>query len=326
MTGLFGRKNPANIVLLFFYGLGLRIFLLGSNMQPIRAKSDGSLYNDVLDVLQPAAQQFPALYTWLAYFLLFFQAISLNTIVNRLRLMNRPNFLPAMSYLLITAFFSQWNQLSSAMIVNTLLLWIWSSLNKLQQGERAKTILFNAGFALGIGNFFYSYTFTFGLVVFMALVLYRSSRLNEYLVPVLGYATPYYFILAYRYFTGNWHWRDYLLHISFRVPALPDVQWMLTGVLLVAFMALAGIYYVQQQSGKMLIQARKSWTLLLFYLLVSLLIPFVNADFGYWILCLLPLAGFIACTFLYTRNKLFVNILHWAAVGFALAAGYYLNH
>lgn len=325
MTGLFGRKNPANIVLLFFYGLGLRIFLLNSNMKPISAKSDGSLYNELLNMLQPAGQQFPALYTWLAYFLLFLQAISLNSIVNRLRLMNRPNYLPAMSYLLITAFFSQWNQLSSAMIVNTLLLWIWSSLNKLQQGERAKTILFNAGFALGIGNFFYSYSFTFGLVVIVALVLYRSSRLNEYLVPVLGYITPYYFILAYRYFTGNWHWRDYLLHISFRVPELPDVQWILTGVFLIAFLAMAGIYYIQKQSGKMLIQARKSWTLLLFYLLVSLLIPFVNADFGYWILCLLPLAGFIACTFLYTRSKLFVNILHWAAVGFALAAGYYLG-
>lgn len=293
-------------------------------MLPVSAKSDGSLYTELLKMLQPAGQQVPALYTLLAYSLLFFQAISLNSIVNRLRLMNRPNYLPAMSYLLITAFFSQWNQLSSAMIVNTLLLWIWSSLNRLQQGEKTKTILFNAGFALGIGNFFYSYTFTFGLVVFVALLLYRSSRLNEYLVPVLGYITPYYFILAYRYWTDNWHWRDYMLHISFRVPELPDTQWMLTGVFLIALLAMAGIYYVQQQSGKMLIQARKSWTLLLFYLLVSLLIPFVNADFSYWILCLLPLAAFIACTFLYTRSRLMVNLAHWAAVGFALAAGYFL--
>lgn len=293
-------------------------------MLPSSAKSDGSLFNELLQMLQPAGQQFPALYTVLAYFLLFFQAISLNTIVNRLRLMNRPNYLPAMSYLLITAFFSEWNQLSSAMIVNTLLLWIWSSLNRLQQGEKTKTILFNAGFALGIGNFFFSYTFTFGLVVFVALLLYRSTRLNEYLVPVLGYITPYYFILAYRYWTDNWHWGDYMLHISFRVPELPDTQWMLTGVFLIAILAMAGIYYIQQQSGKMLIQARKSWTLLLFYLLVSLLIPFVNADFSYWILCLLPLAAFIACTFLYTRSKLLVNLAHWAAVGFALAAGYFL--
>jgi hypothetical protein len=325
LTGIFGRRNPSNIVLLFFYGLGLRFFIIPMNLTPIRAKSDGSLYQALIAWLEPAGRQFPSLYTWLAFLLLFSQALILNGMVNKLRLMNRPNFLPAMSYLLITAFFSQWNQLSSAMIVNTLLLWIWSSLNRLQQGDRAKTLLFNAGFALGLGNFFYSYSFTFGLVIFAALILYRSSRLNEYLLPVLGFLTPYYFILAYRYWMGNWHWRDYLLHLNFNLPSLPETKWMLTGVLLILLLALAGLYFVQKQSGKMLIQARKSWSLLLFYLLISLLVPFVNADFGYWILCLLPLSAFIACAFMYMRGRWFKNILHWLAVGFALAAGFYLR-
>ena len=294
-------------------------------LTPISAKSDGSLYNELLNILEPAGRQFTSLYTLLAFLLIFWQSISLNTVVNKLKLMSRPNYLPAMCFLLISAFFSEWNRLSSAMIVNTLLLWIWSSLNRLQQGDRPKTILFNAGFALGLCNFFYSYSFTFGLVIFAALLLYRSTRLNEYLVPLLGYLTPYYFILAYRYWTDNWLWRDYLLNLNFSLPKMPDTQWALTGVLLILALALAGLYFVQQQSGKMLIQARKSWVLLLFYLLISLLVPFVNADFGYWVLCLVPLSAFMACAFMYMPGKRFKNVLHWLAVGFALAAGYYLG-
>lgn len=325
MTGVFGRKNPSNIVLLLFYGLLLRLFILNAGHPPIVADSDGPLYHYLLNVLQPAGHNVPALYTFLAFLLLFSQALSINTMVNKLRLMNRPNFLPAMSYLLVTAFFSEWNQLSSALIVNTLLLWIWSSLNRLQQGDNTRAILFNAGFALGLCNFVYSYSFTFALVIFAALLLYRSIRLNEYLLPLLGYLTPCYFILAWRYWTDDWHYRDFLLRINFKLPVLPSAQWMLAGVGLILLLALLGLYFVQQQSGKMLIQARKSWALLLIYLLISLLVPFVNADFSYWILCLLPFSAFIACTFLYLRSKFIRNLLHWLAVAFALVAGYYLG-
>ncbi|MBL7728198.1 MAG: hypothetical protein JNM68_10945 [Dinghuibacter sp.] len=325
MTGVFGRKNPSNIILLLFYGLLLRLFLLNAGHPPIVANSDGPLYRYLLEALQPAGRNVPALYTFLAFILLFSQALSINTIVNRLRLMNRPNFLPAMSYLLITAFFSEWNRFSSALIVNTLLLWIWSSLNRLQQGENTRSILFNAGFALAVCNFVYSYSFTFSLVVFAALLLYRSVRLNEYLLPLLGYLTPCYFILAWRYWTDNWHYRDFLLRIHFKMPVLPSAQWTLAGVGIILLLALLGFYFVQQQSSKMLIQARKSWALLLIYLLISLFIPFINADFGYWILCLLPLSAFIACAFMYLRSPLTRNLLHWLAFIFALVAGYFLG-
>jgi hypothetical protein len=325
LIGIFGRKNPSNIVLLFFYGLLLRIYYLRSPLPPVQAKSDGSLYQELLEILQPAGTRFSALYTLLAFILIFSQAIGLNTMVNKLRLMNRPNYLPAMAYLLVTSFFSQWNQLSSALIVNSLLLWIWGSLNALQQGDRPKAILFNAGFALGLCNFFFSYSFTFGLIIFAALVLYRSFRLNEYLLPLLGYATPYYFILAYRYWTDNWHWKDYLLHLNFSLPQLHDTRWILAGIFIILVLALAGLYFVQKQSGKMLIQARKSWGLLLFYLLISLLTPFVNADFSYWVLCLLPISAFVACTFMYLPGRVVKNVLHWLVVGFVLAVGLFMK-
>jgi hypothetical protein len=38
--------------------------------------------------------------------------------------MQKPNYLPAMSYLLITSFFSEWNVLSAPMVVNTFLIWV----------------------------------------------------------------------------------------------------------------------------------------------------------------------------------------------------------
>ena len=39
--------------------------------------------------------------------------------------MQKNNYLPAMSYLLITSLFIDWNILSAPLVINTLLIWVW---------------------------------------------------------------------------------------------------------------------------------------------------------------------------------------------------------
>jgi hypothetical protein len=71
----------------------------------------------------------------------------------------------------------------------------------------------------------------------------------------------------------------------------------------------------------MLIQVRKSWSLLLLYLLTALLVPFINSSstFEYWILCAPPFAAFHANTFFQANKKNLSPILHWIMVIFILA-------
>lgn len=78
----------------------------------------------------------------------------------------------------------------------------------------------------------------------------------------------------------------------------------------------------------MLIQVRKSWSLLLLYLLTSLMVPFINSTstFTYWILSAVPFAAFHANTFFYPQKKLLPYVLHWAMVIFILILNYVVMH
>lgn len=322
MIGVFARKNPSNIVLLFFYGILLRLGYFTSPPGISTGDSDGRLYREIVTMLEPAGSQFPIIYTILAFLLQLWQALSLNRIINTQRLMNRPNYLPAMSYLLISSFFADWNRLSAGLLAGSLLVFVWSRLNRLQQTDRPKIIIFNAGMLLGVCNFIYSFSFAFMLLVFLALVIFRPFRLNEYLVGILGFATPWYFLFVWQYLNGYFEPAQWLLRFSLGLPRWGSAGWQLAGLLVLGATTLAGIYFTTQQSVKMLIQARKAWSLMFVFLLVSLFIPFVNPHFSNWVLCLAPLAAFIGCMFFYFPGKMFKSILHWLMVGFAVAVNY----
>jgi hypothetical protein len=76
----------------------------------------------------------------------------------------------------------------------------------------------------------------------------------------------------------------------------------------------------------MLIQVRKGWSLLLVYLLVALVMPFMNAtsSFEYWILSAVPFAAFHANVFFYPQKRLVPGLLHMLMAVFILALNYFM--
>ena len=90
---------------------------------------------------------------------------------------------------------------------------------------------------------------------------------------------------------------------------------------------MTGIFYIQQNFRRQLIQARKAWNLTFLYLLVAVFVPFVNAthSFEYWILCAVPLSAFIAAAFLYPAKKWFPAVLHWLMVAFVIVISYFVR-
>ena len=146
----------------------------------------------------------PVIYPFISFLLLFTQAVNFNRLVNDQRLMQKPNYLTAMAYLLITSLFTEWNVLSAPLIINTLLIWVWSSMSRLHNDHNPKTSLFNIGIAIGLSSFFYFPSLAFaGLIVFGLLVT-RAFRVSEWVVALLGIIAPYYFLLAYVFITDKW--------------------------------------------------------------------------------------------------------------------------
>ena len=323
MTGIFRANNPINTFMLFVYGLLLKLGCFISPQIPVIQKSDGFLYNQIIAFIKPKFDSFPVIYSVIMYILLYTQAISFNRLLNNRRLIQKPNYLPGMSYLLITSFFVEWNVLSAPMLINTLLIWVWAKMSTVYNNQHVKTTLFNMGIAIGVSTFFYFPSLAFAILIIFGLLLTRPPRIAEWLIPLLGILIPWYFLFAWLFLTDKLY--------SFQVPGIQidyplfsknNIEYI--GLALIAITTIAGAFFVQLNARRQVVQIRKSWGLMILYLIVALFIPFINSsyNFKYWFLATVPLSAFIACVFFYPKKKWVLSVIHWIMAGFVIYITY----
>ncbi|HMK03244.1 MAG TPA: DUF6427 family protein [Ferruginibacter sp.] len=326
MTGTFKSNNSYNNFLLFFYGALLKLPIFLHPKVPHAQQIDGFLYRALLDWLKPFGNSLPVIYSFIAFFLLYTQAISFNKLVNDHRLMQRPNYLTGMSYLLITSLFMEWNTLSSPLIINTLLIWVWAQMSGLYNNPNPKTALFNIGIAIGVATFFYFPSLAFAALIIFGLAITRPFKIAEWLIALLGIITPYYFLLAIVFLTDKWQGYRFP-GFAVTYPLFDQNKWAYAALMIVLLTSIIGIFFVQQNFRRQLIQARKSWNLVFLYFMVALFVPFVNSThtFDYWILCAVPLSAFLGAAFLYPSKNWFPLVLHWLMVGFVIAISYFVK-
>jgi hypothetical protein len=293
---------------------------------PLPQQTDGFLFKLLLSQLSGVGKSIPIIYPLISFILLYTQAITLNALVNQHRLMQKPNYLTGMAYLLITSLFAEWNILSAPLIINSLIIWVWSRMSKLYNEPSPKASLFNIGMAIGISCFFYFPTISFSVMVVVGLLITRPFKLPEWVVALLGLASPFYFLLAYVYVMDKWQGYHFP-GVAVTLPHFIESRWALTAVIIVLFTTIVGFIYVQKNFRRQLVQARKSWNLIFLYLLIALFIPFINAShsFVYWILSAVPIAVIAGASFLYPQKKAFPLILHWLMVAFAIAFSYFVQ-
>jgi len=324
VTGIFRANNPLNTFLLFVYGIFLKFVWLLHPQIPIIEKSSGFLFNDIISTIKPYFDAYPSTYFVITYLLLFVQAVTFNQVITSRHLMQKPNYLPAMSYLLITSFFAEWNVLSAPLIINSFLVWIWSKMSNLNNNQHPKSTLFNVGIAIGICSFFYLPSIAFAAFIILTLLITRPPKVAEWLITFIGVLTPWYFLASYLFFTN----RLYSFRVSglgmshpFFKPAILEI----TGISFIGLMIIMGAFFVQSSVSKQILQVRKNWGLLFLFLIISIAIPFIDLHHSieYWLLALIPAAAFIGCAFYYPRTRWIPMVLQWLMVGFVVYMQYF---
>lgn len=326
MVGIFRNFNPLGIIFLFFYGLVLRFAAFVMPQVPVPNEGDGFLYKFILSFLSPVGKSLPVMYSILAYLLVFIQAMMVNGLVNHYRMLSRSTFLPAMSYILVASLFPEWWEFSAALLINTLIVWVWSQMTGLYNSQRALSVLFSAGVVLGLCSLIYFPSVAFVLLMILSLVVMRPFKLAEWVVALISVTIPYYFLFAWLYLSNKWNPSEFIQGITVHYPGFKQDLWALGGVFFLIVPFLASGYYIQGNILRMLIQVRKSWSLLLLYLLTALIVPFISpsGSFAYWILCVPPFAAFHSNVYLQAERKWISALLHWAMVLFILALNIYV--
>lgn len=321
MIGVFKQKSPGNVVILIIFGLLLKLPLFIHPRPTVAKEVDGRLFQWFISIL-PADNTLIS--SVLAFALLYVQALLLNYLMNEYRMMAKPSFLPAMSYLLITSLLPEWNYLSAPLVANTFIIWMLISLFRLYNAGNAKGQVYNIGLIAGISSYIYFPSVAFTICVLLGLLVLKAFRLNELVLFLLGFLTPYYFFALYLFLVNGLSAANFLPHVSIRVPVIKSSIWLAASTLLLTVPFLLGGYYVQAHLRKMLIQVRKNWSILLFYLLLAFFVPFINSDHSFfsWVLVTAPFACFHACCYFYAPSRWLPLLLFFLTVGFVLYQQY----
>ncbi len=207
-----------------------------------------------------------------------------------------------------------------------IMIWVWYRMMELYNSQRPGSAIFNIGFWTGIVSLLYVPAVAFLLLVLSGLLTMRPFRIREWLVGLLGFTFPYYFLFLFLYLSGQWKLADILPSLVFTVPAFPASIWISFGMAWLVIPFIIGGYFVQKNLSKFLIQVRKSWSLLLLFLLVAVVIILINRVNSYenWIILVVPFAAFHSAAYYYPTRTTGPLILHWLIVAFILYLDYFV--
>jgi hypothetical protein len=325
VIGFFKQKSPGNIAVLLIFGLLLKLPLFLYPKLITATNNDGQLYQWLIGSFKNTAVTNSLFFSVVSFGLLYAQALMLNYLVNEYRMIARQTFLAAMAYLLITSLLPEWNYMSSPLLANTLIIWIFIKLFRLYNAPNSRAQVYNIGLLAGISSYIYLPSALFILCILLGLVILKPFRINEIVLFLLGCLTPYYFYGIYLFLAAKFNLANFIPHVSVEVPVIDNSIELAASVLLLTLPFLIGGYYVQTHLRKMLIQTRKNWSILLLYLLLAFFVPFFNSYHSYhtWVLITVPFAAFHACAYFYPPKAWLPLLLFFSTVGFVFYQQYW---
>lgn len=243
------------------------------------------------------------------------QAIRINVILNNHKLFNKSAFTTSLAYILFTGLFTNAYSLSVALIANSLVIWIFSFSIKLYNNSSAKGLLFNLGLLASVSILFFQPLAIITIGLLFALIVLRPFKISEWFIFLLGVITPFYIILSFLYLTDQLSILQELLPITQFKLYIPNNTWDSANYILIAILSIAGLVTWYPNSNRMVIQSRKSWGVILIFLILSIIGALIFTSNNYYteLICLIPLSAFVSNFFLYPSKKILVHILLLAA-------------
>jgi len=311
---LFRDRSDINIIFLVLLSLALHFHVWMHPPLVIANESDGLIAYLLLHFIQPL----PSIALIVLFQLIILsQAIRLNILLSKFKMFQQISYLPAFTYLILTALFPYWDVISSGLVANSLVLWILVKLLRLYDQSQPKTLEFNIGLIVGVSILLYEPIAILIPVVLFALILIRSFKISEWLVLIMGILLPFYFIFTYVFLSGSLSdFRHFLPKLDWKNP-LVKTEWnVILALLVMGIQLIVGILYWQQEQVRFIIQVRKYWGVLLLVLILTLFQPIIFSVQALYAsaIVITPLACFISFCYASPKRLFIPNLLFWSAM------------
>lgn len=229
----------------------------------------------------------------------------------------RRTYFPALIYILVYAVFPGRMVLNPALpaaILIMLALW------RMMAAYRSNGVAYNffdAALIISSAGLLYANAIWFVLLVFIGTLILRTPDVREIAAAFFGALLPWALMFAVWYLVG----RDpadlaAIIHRNLFEDA-PSVYWSRTLIILVAVVGLIflpAIYKLMYEMSTLKVKSRKSFSMLIWMLLISVIVFFAvpSASIEISAIAAVPFSYIIANNYAFTRRIVVADILLWA--------------
>jgi hypothetical protein len=315
MVFLFKDRSDINVLFLVLLSVAVHFHFYLEPPIVIANPTDGLLAYLLFHYVKPLP---PLALIVIFHLIVIVQALRLNILVSRFKMFQHVSYLPAFTFVVLTALFPFWDAISSGLIANAFIIWILVKLNRLYDQTQPKTLEFNIGLIVGCSILLYEPIAILIPVVIFALAIIRPFRLTEWLVLIMGIVLPFYFIFTYVFLTDSAEaFTAFLPKLDWENPlAALDAK----SIIALSFMGLQlliGLYFWQDQQNRFIIQVRKYWGVMLLTLVVTFFQPIIFSSQALYAsaIVIAPLASFISFCYAGPKQLMIPNVLFWISAG-----------
>ena len=318
MVSLFKDRSPVTVIWLFLLSIIVHSHLFVRFSGLVATKNDGLLsiwLNNYFTTLS-----LPLL-IFIYHAIVILEAFRLNYLFTDHRMYSKQNNLVAMVYILLSGVFSEWSNITPALLDNFLVIWLFAKIVRLYANPNPKTLLFNIGLIIGISILLYQPSALLILVAFFAVMVVRPFAIREWLVLLMGVICPFYFLASWLYLTDRIKsFTSYIPDWGFNLPVSQVSAFFFVTIGAIIVILIIGLFYWQHENRRLLIQVRKNWVMLLVMLLIMLPVPFINNNAGIesLFLWIVPASPFIAKGFLGPKRNFLPNLMFWSLLAIAI--------
>jgi len=236
---------------------------------------------------------------------------------------NERTFLPALFYVLFGGLFPDQQLLNPVLPASIFLMLAVMRIMDSYHITGTAYNFFDAGILVSTGSLFYANLIWFGLLVIIGIALLRTGNLKEIVISILGLLTPYLITFGLYYITG----KDIsallkLLGDNLFIKAIlyPFPRITIAALIFMGGLILISTVQVIKKMSTKKIKSRKTFSLMIWIFLISMIVYFVLPSASVEIVWLasIPVSYFLTHYFLFVKKKLVPEILFFMMFVFIL--------
>jgi uncharacterized protein DUF6427 len=314
-------KSRQPLVYVIFVLISLVFWIAGYPGFTIYTGNPMPFYNSLLKIITPDHK---FIYFLLGLSLVISQTIHLNFVCNKHEVLYRNSFLPGLFYALLSCSIPQFTSFHPVLIVNSILIFTLNKIFRLYKNDAPLAWDFDTCVLLSIMTLFYLPAIIFLLLYAVSLIVLRPFSWRDWVVGLMGFITPVFFVLLYYFLTDRLHEINHFIYATeisrkFNIKNAVPAGYPIT-ILWVTAVFILSIFRLQANFQKNAAKTRSYQLIILFFVILSLLmIIFTPTEtlFRFSIFCI-PLSVIISYFFLTTKKVWITEPLLYALIIFII--------